>query len=149
MEVHHFCHHINEEFYECALFDGNTKKAHLVGVEYIISSKIFNSLSVEEKPLWSSLSYEVKSGLLVAPGLYDVPEHKIMERIASYYGKALHTWEINLGKNLPLAQPILMSPITADGQINADLLKRRDRKLGISTAKEQKRRSDIKVVSNQ
>lgn len=37
MEAHHFCKEVNEEFSQCALFDGNTKDANLNGIEYIIS----------------------------------------------------------------------------------------------------------------
>ena len=29
MEAHHFCHQVNEDFAQCALFDGNTKSANL------------------------------------------------------------------------------------------------------------------------
>src|SRR5690242_3123599 len=31
MEAHHYCHQINEDFAQCALFDGNTKDANLNG----------------------------------------------------------------------------------------------------------------------
>lgn len=36
MEAHHFCHQVNEEFAQCALFDGNPKSVNLNGIEYII-----------------------------------------------------------------------------------------------------------------
>jgi hypothetical protein len=35
MEAHHFCHQLNEDFAQCALFDGNTRQAKLTGIEYI------------------------------------------------------------------------------------------------------------------
>src|SRR5215218_3895424 len=37
MEAHHFCHVVNEELMQCALFDGNTRTANLTGIEYIVS----------------------------------------------------------------------------------------------------------------
>src|SRR5690349_22965834 len=37
MEAHHYCHQINEDFVQCALFDSNDKNASLNGIEYIIS----------------------------------------------------------------------------------------------------------------
>ena len=49
MEAHHYCHQVNEDFTQCALFDGNTKDANLNGIEYIISEKLFATLSQEEK----------------------------------------------------------------------------------------------------
>jgi hypothetical protein len=35
MEVHHYCHQVNADFMQCALFDGNTEEANLIGIEYI------------------------------------------------------------------------------------------------------------------
>jgi hypothetical protein len=37
VEAHHFCRQVNEDFAQCALFDGNTRAANLNGIEYIIS----------------------------------------------------------------------------------------------------------------
>ncbi|WP_437599383.1 DUF1264 domain-containing protein [Sorangium sp. So ce590] len=34
--AHHDCKGINEEFTQCVIFDGNTKDAHLIGVEYLL-----------------------------------------------------------------------------------------------------------------
>src|SRR3954464_11067451 len=34
MEAHHFCRQVNQDFIQCVLFDGNTKEANLIGVEY-------------------------------------------------------------------------------------------------------------------
>lgn len=39
VEAHHFCTQVNEDFAQCALFDGNTPSANLNGIEYIISKK--------------------------------------------------------------------------------------------------------------
>src|ERR1051325_6973784 len=69
MEAHHFCHQVNEDFAQCALFDSNTKDAHLNGIEYIISEKVFSSLPLEEQQYWHPHNYEILSGQLVAPGL--------------------------------------------------------------------------------
>ena len=44
MEAHHYCHQLNEDFAQCALFDGNTQDANLNGIEYIISEKLFSTL---------------------------------------------------------------------------------------------------------
>jgi Protein of unknown function (DUF1264) len=42
--------------------------ARLIGIEYIISEQRFRDLPDEEKRLWHGHHYEVKSGILVAPG---------------------------------------------------------------------------------
>lgn len=44
MEAHHFCHQVNEDFAQCTLFDGNTRQANLIGIEYIVSKTLFESL---------------------------------------------------------------------------------------------------------
>ena len=54
MEVHHYCHQLNEDFAQCALFDGNTQDANLNGIEYIISEKLFSTLPEEEKKILAS-----------------------------------------------------------------------------------------------
>jgi len=44
MESNHYCNQVNEDFAQCALFDGNRKDARLHGVEYIISEKLYAQL---------------------------------------------------------------------------------------------------------
>lgn len=40
MEAHHYCRVVNDDLLRCVLFDGNTRKANLIGVEYIVSEKL-------------------------------------------------------------------------------------------------------------
>ena len=51
MEAHHFCCQVNEDFMQCALFDGNTPDANLNGIKYIISERLFETLPQEERHL--------------------------------------------------------------------------------------------------
>src|SRR5918995_6454902 len=51
MEAHHYCAILNEEVIQCVIYDGNTKDAKLMGVEYIISEAQFNTLPAPEKAL--------------------------------------------------------------------------------------------------
>src|SRR4051794_41986447 len=44
MEAHHFCRQVNQDLLQCVLFDGNTKDANLIGIEYIISARLFETL---------------------------------------------------------------------------------------------------------
>jgi len=37
MEAHHYCSILNEDVIQCVIFDGNTKDAKIMGVEYIIA----------------------------------------------------------------------------------------------------------------
>ena len=40
-------------------------RARLIGVEYIITEKLFRTLDDEEKKLWHSHKYEIESGKYV------------------------------------------------------------------------------------
>ena len=143
MEAHHYCTVVNEDLTQCIIFDGNDKASKLMGVEYIVSRNAFQSLPAEERKLWHSHSYEVKSGELIAPGIPQTAEHAFMQKIASTYGKTWHTWNTDQGRTLPTGHPLLMMGFTADGQIHQDMLADRDRRLNTSTEKEKRDRADI------
>lgn len=61
MEAHHYCAIINEEVIHCVIYDGNTKDAKLMGVEYSISAQLFATLSPDEKALWHSHVHEIRT----------------------------------------------------------------------------------------
>ncbi len=67
VEATHFCIHLRHDLHQCVIFDSNKPDARLIGIEYIISEERFRGLAEDEKRLWHSHHYEVKSGLLVAP----------------------------------------------------------------------------------
>ena len=145
MEAHHYCSVVNEDLTQCVIFDGNDKTSKLMGVEYILSRNAFQTLPHEERKLWHSHSYEVKSGELIAPGIPKAAEHAFMEKLASTYGKTWHTWNTDQGRALPTGHPLLMMGFTADGQIHQDMLADRDRRMNASTAEEKQNRGDIKA----
>jgi len=143
MEAHHYCSVVNEDLTQCIIFDGNDKASKLMGVEYIVSRNAFETLPVEERKLWHSHNYEVKSGELIASAIPKTAEHALMMKIASTYGKTWHTWNTDQGRTLPTGHPLLMMGFTADGQIHRDMIADRDRRLNTSTEKEKENRSDI------
>lgn len=143
MEAHHYCSILNDEVIQCVIYDGNAKDAKIMGVEYIVSARLFADLPTEEKSLWHSHVHEVKSGQLVAPGIPDVAEKELMKRLVDTYGKTWHTWHTDVGKSLPLGVPQLMMGFTADGQADPALIAARDRRFGIDSAEKKKQREDI------
>lgn len=149
MEAHHYCSKLNEDVTQCIIYDGNEKDAKVMGVEYIISEKLFKTLDEEERKWWHSHHYEVKSGTLVAPGLPDIAEHELMEEIVSTYGKTFHTWHTDMHEELPYGYPALMMGFTKDGQLSDSLKQQRDRRMGISTAEKRKQREDIPMPTVQ
>jgi hypothetical protein len=143
MEAHHYVSQLNEDVHQAIIYDGNGEDAKLMGIEYIISERLFKTLDNEEKKLWHSHHYEVKSGELIAPGIPDVAEHALMEKLVSTYGKTIHTWHTDQQRNLPLGSPMIMMGFTKDGQLRQELLEQRDKRFGTSTADKKKNRDDI------
>jgi hypothetical protein len=143
MEAHHYCTKINEDLTQCVMFDGNGENAKIMGVEYIVSEKLFKTLPMAERALWHSHAYEVKSGELIAPGIPQVAEHELMEEIVSTYGKVIHTWHTDRDLELPMGIPQIMMGFTQDGQLRAKLLTDRDLRFRVNTQKKRQQREDI------
>ncbi|MFO0577034.1 MAG: OBAP family protein [Polyangia bacterium] len=143
MEAHHYCGKLNEELIQCVIFDGNQKDAKLMGVEYIVSERLFETLPADERPLWHSHRYEVKSGALIAPGIPEAAEHALMKQLVSTYGKTWHTWHTHKKDALPLGLPHSMMGFTKDGQLRPELQSERDRRFDVSTEKERAGRADL------
>ncbi|AHL33553.1 hypothetical protein CD58_11875 [Pseudomonas brassicacearum] len=143
MEAHHYCTALNEEVFQCVIFDGNTSGAKLMGVEYIISQRLFEGLPASEKQLWHSHVHEVKSGQLIAPGIPQAAETRLMENLVNTYGKTWHTWHTGQGNELPYGVPQLMMGFTADGQIDPQLVRERDRRMGVDSEATKRARAGI------
>ncbi|GLJ07600.1 hypothetical protein SUGI_0070600 [Cryptomeria japonica] len=121
IETHHFCSHINEDVRQCLLYDSPEKNARLIGVEYMVSEKLFLTLPDEEKKLWHSHEYEVKSGVLFMPGIPGPIQRQGLEKVCKTYGKVFHFWQFDKGDTLPLGLPQLMMAFTVDGQLHEQL----------------------------
>lgn len=143
MEAHHYCSILNEDVIQCVIYDGNVKDAKLMGVEYIISEKLFAGLPDNEKSLWHSHVHEVKSGQLIAPNIPDVAEHALMAKLIRTYGKTWHTWHTDIDKELPLGVPQLMMGFTQNGQADDAMVKARDERLHIDSEQKRGNRADI------
>jgi hypothetical protein len=140
MEVEHYCQPLGEGHIQCVLYDASS--ARMIGVEHIVSRAVFDALPEAEKPLWHPHTYEVKSGMLIAPDLSPADEHALMAEIVSTYGKTWHVWDPALHEQ-PLDTPMLMKGFTKDGQLDPELLRRRDERYGIDSAARRVSRADI------
>jgi hypothetical protein len=143
MEAHHYCSILNDDVIQCVIYDGNVRDAKIMGVEYIISAKLFAALPAPEKSMWHSHVHEVKSGQLVAPGIPQMAERELMEKLVHTYGKTWHTWHTDLDKELPLGVPQLMMGFTADGQADPAMIAERDRRFGIDSHDKRRDRQGI------
>lgn len=142
VEAHHFCTHLSHDMHQCVIYDSNRPNARLIGIEYIISADRFRALPAEEKRLWHSHHYEVKSGELIAPRVPERAEHAYFADLASTYGKTFHMWQIDRD-DFPYGVPQLMMGFTADGQVNQAMLAERDARFGISSQQRRQARADI------
>jgi hypothetical protein len=148
MEAHHFCRQVNQDFLQCVIFDGNTKDANLIGIEYIISERLHDGLDAEEQRSWHPHNYEVLSGQLVAPGLPEAAEHALMGALMNSYGKTWHTWHTGRhdaggGDRLPVGDPQLMWSFNRDGEAEEALKRDVQAALRYDEADKRRRRADL------
>lgn len=147
MESHHFCHQVNEDFAQCVLFDGNSNRANLHGVEYIISEKLFATLPEAERKYWHPHNGGILSGQLVAPSIPGPAEKALMKQKMNSYGKTWHLWNTahhgQSNDQLPLGEPMLAWSFNREGEAAPGLVEARDRRMGVSTADKRKGRGDL------
>jgi hypothetical protein len=155
MEAHHYCKQVNSDFLQCALFDGNTSRANLIGIEYIISEKLFDSLPAAEKSYWHPHNYEILSGQLTAPGLSEAAEHALMRLLVNSYGKTWHCWHTGRHDGagspadpLPFGDPALMWSFNRDGEADPRLRADFAASLGIDAAKQRAGRHDLASLAH-
>lgn len=140
MEAHHYCKVVNDDFLQCLIFDGNTPDANLIGLEYIISEALFETLPEEEKAYWHPHNYEVFSGELIAPGLPEVAEKAFMKRLVNSYGKTWHTWHTGRhdgepGDSLPMGEATLMWSFNRQGECDETLKRNRNQAMQVDIDK--------------
>ena len=147
MEAHHYCNQANEDLAQCVLFDGNTADARLIGIEYIISEKLYATLPAGEKAYWHPHNYEILSGQLRMPGLPDVAEKAALKTKINSYGKTWHTWMSGTpqrpGDPLPLGPPHLQWSFNRDGEARPGMVADRDQRFDFDTADERRDRQDL------
>ncbi|KAL5703239.1 Oil body-associated protein 1A [Ranunculus cassubicifolius] len=140
VEAHHYCSHQNEEVRQCLIYDKPELEGRLIGVEYIVSENLFQTLPDEEKKLWHTHLYEVKSGILFMPGVPGPVQRADMEKVVKTYGKTFHFWQVDRGDPFPLGLPQIMMALTRDGQLHDNLAQDVEKRYNISYAQERKNR---------
>jgi hypothetical protein len=147
MEAHHYCNQVNEDFAQCVLYDGNTADARLMGIEYIISAKIYDTLPTDERAYWHPHNFEVLSGQLRMPGVPEAAEKAALKGKINSYGKTWHTWKTGVynapSDALPLGPPELQWSFNHDGEAVPGMIAARDTRMGLNTADARKDRQDL------
>ncbi|KAF8902298.1 hypothetical protein CPB85DRAFT_1321905 [Mucidula mucida] len=105
VESNHYCSHISEDVRQCIIYDSHKPTARLIGIEYMVTPRLYSTLPPEERKLWHSHKYEVKSGMLVMPApqlvpdaAWEIAETKEMEQVIGLYGKTYHLWQTDLDR---------------------------------------------------
>jgi len=138
VEANHYCAHLNEDVRQCILYDSPDAGARIIGIEYMIKPHLYETLPSEERRLWHSHVFEVKSGMLIMPtpkalpqSVWEVAENKEMEEVIELYGKVYHLWQTDRGDKLPLGEPQLMTSYTSPDQFDMEkMIGERDRRFG-------------------
>ena len=151
MEAHHYCNQVNEDFAQCVLFDGNNADARLMGVEYIISAKLYDTLPAGEKAYWHPHNFEVLSGQLRLPGVPEVAEKEALKSKINSYGKTWHTWMTGLygqkNDDLPPGPARLQWSFNHDGEDAPGMVTARDQRMGLNTTDARKARADLRPLA--
>eukprot|EP01040_Poterioochromonas_malhamensis_P008841 gene8841-9576_t len=150
MEAHHYCKQLNEDFAQCVLYDSNTNNANLIGLEYIISERLYDQLPAEERVYWHPHNYEILSGMLCAPGLPDIAEKELLKKKINSYGKTFHTWRAKCWEGekpfldtLPKGEAILAWSFNHDNQAKAEMFIHRDQTMEIDSYEKRQQREDL------
>ncbi|KAL7089210.1 hypothetical protein ACP275_13G175000 [Erythranthe tilingii] len=147
IETHHYVTRLNQDFLQCAVYDSDDSSGRLIGVEYIVSDRIFETLPQDEQKLWHSHAHEIKSGLWVNPRVPEMVVKPELESLAKTYGKFWCTWQTDRGDKLPVGPPaLMMSPQAEDlGIVKLETVKKRDEKYNMSTEAIKSSRVEIPV----
>jgi len=160
VEANHYCTHLTEDVRQCLIYDSPKSNARLIGVEYMVSPRIFATLPPEERKLWHTHEFEVKSGMLIMPAPAGVPitaweaaETAEMADIAPIYGKTYHFWQVDRGDPVPMGPPQLMGSFATPESVKLvneegldGLLRDRNERFGVDHHHKAKKREDIPAV---
>lgn len=173
VETNHYCAHVSmymihvqgfatlpanfgldEDVRQCLLYDSAEPGARLIGIEYMVTPRLYETLPPEERRLWHSHVYEVKSGMLIMPNpsvpssAWEIAENREMEQVITLYGKVYHLWQTDKGHKVPLGEPNLMTSYIADGQLDFSKVKERDKKFGVDYEQKKQARVGIEAPSS-
>ena len=131
VEANHFCSHVRDgpstcrpdgspavltgvltvlaDLRQCLIYDSAAPDARLIGVEYMVPKRVYETFGADEQKLWHSHEFEVASGMLVLPkpeskgtAEWEQFELEAMKEVVGLYGKTWHFWQVDRGDQYPL-----------------------------------------------
>lgn len=126
----------------------------------MVTPRLFKTLPPEERKLWHTHEYEVKSGMLIMPSPSGMPnsaweaaETAEMRDIIPLYGKVYHFWQVDRGDPVPMGPPQLMGSFTSEERVKLvhkeglkGLARDRDQRFGVDISVKAEKRKDIEPV---
>lgn len=110
--AYHFCKSVHPELNQCVLYDGTGPDARLIGIEYLVSDAIYQSMPDDEKLYWHDHKFEVDSGLLKSLTQSGNEEAATLAQVRTMWGKVYHTWVD--GKSYPRGPARLFWSVTGN-----------------------------------
>jgi len=142
IESHHYCTAAKSGVFQCTLYDKDQGHAKLIGVEYIIGDELFQKLPAAEKAYWHPHGYEIAAGLLTFTGIKEDCEKKLVKGLQATWGKVWQTWP-DPTTGVPIGEPRLMWSAAKDGDIQKELVQKRDKHYSIDVDAIRKQRKDM------
>ena len=103
--AYHYCQLHKYGWTQCILYDNQGPDAKLIGVEYLVTNEVYQSMPPEEKRYWHPHRYEIDSGrrnaglarkdgplLLTSLTQSGQEEAVTLEVVKTLWGKITHTW---------------------------------------------------------
>ncbi|MEO6807967.1 MAG: DUF1264 domain-containing protein [Isosphaeraceae bacterium] len=108
--AYHYCKPLNDDVSQCILYDGTGPDARLIGVEYLVTDAIYQTMPAEEKLYWHDHTNEIDAGLFRSLTQTGAAEAETLAVIRPLWGKIAHTWAT--GKTYPMGPPRLFWAVT-------------------------------------
>ncbi len=105
LRVYHFCKSNDKIMMVCQLYDSSSPNATLIGVEYMIDSKTYQTIPDREKPNWHYHKEEFSPNRANPkfPLLNEQQQKEWMAKLSESYGKVILIW--NPIDTLPVFPP--------------------------------------------
>jgi hypothetical protein len=90
--AYHFCKPLNDDVCQCVIYDGTGADAKLIGIEYLVSDAVYQTMPTEEKVYWHDHKFEVDHGLIRSLIQSGDEEKATLAKVRTLWGKVYHTW---------------------------------------------------------
>lgn len=102
--VHHHCKVYDDMTAACLLFPtGMNDQDKPYGIEYVIPTKLYNTLPEEEKKYWHYHPTELPKVKATTPDMTTDEAAKVKSTLDETYGKVIYFWQF--GDELPIGEP--------------------------------------------